>query len=60
MFARCSMKRGGTKAAVNHREGCIMREERPLSPDEPMDGPNMWSRSFLRARGPVAAGPAVV
>jgi isopenicillin N synthase-like dioxygenase len=35
-------KAGGTKSAVNHREGFIIRAERPKSSEQPMDGPNQW------------------
>jgi isopenicillin N synthase-like dioxygenase len=35
-------KAGGTKSAVNHREGFIIRAERPKSSAQPMDGPNQW------------------
>ncbi|HEY0296088.1 MAG TPA: 2OG-Fe(II) oxygenase family protein [Bordetella sp.] len=36
------MKSGGKKVAINHREGYIMREDRPLDPAYPLDGPNVW------------------
>jgi isopenicillin N synthase-like dioxygenase len=37
-------KAGGTKSAVNHREGYIVRAERARNPKEPLDGPNPWPR----------------
>jgi isopenicillin N synthase-like dioxygenase len=35
-------KAGGSKSAVNHREGYIIRAERERSAGQPMDGPNQW------------------
>lgn len=35
-------KAGGKKSALNHREGYIIRAERPRASDQPMDGPNLW------------------
>jgi isopenicillin N synthase-like dioxygenase len=36
------MKQGGTKSAINHREGFVMRAERPTDPAQPLDGSNIW------------------
>jgi isopenicillin N synthase-like dioxygenase len=48
-------KAGGTKSAKNHREGYIIRAERPRSPDQPMDGANLWPRHPREFEGAMRA-----
>ncbi|HYC37201.1 MAG TPA: 2OG-Fe(II) oxygenase family protein [Usitatibacter sp.] len=48
-------KAGGTKSAKNHREGYIIRAERPRSADQPMDGPNQWPKHPREFEGAMRA-----